>query len=384
MGPLAGIKVIEMAGLGPVPLTGMMMADMGAEVFLIERRSAASAESTLHVSKRDMMRRGKTPIALDLKSDSAIELVLNLVERANVLLEGFRPGVMERLGLGPDVCMARNSALVYARLTGWGQDGPLAKHAGHDPNYIALTGTLYHSGSADQPPQAPATLLGDCAGGAAMCAWGISSALIPALMQGKGQVIDSAIVDGTAYLATFARSFYQAGHITDVRESSWMDGGAPWNRSYRCLDDKYITVCSVESKFYAQLLQRLGLDKNPLFGEASQWNKEQWLPQIQYLESLFGGESRDHWANVFDGSDACVAPVLTYNEATEHPHIRSRGSYKNIDGEWYAQPAPRFSMTQTEPDWDDAAAQSANQKLQELLQELGLSADVLQAAGIDT
>ncbi|MFK7733275.1 MAG: CaiB/BaiF CoA transferase family protein [Pseudomonadales bacterium] len=379
MGPLAGIKVIEMAGLGPVPLIGMMMADMGAEVFLIERRSAASAESTLHVSKRDMMRRGKTPIALDLKESSAIELVLNLVERANVIVEGFRPGVMERLGLGPDVCMARNPALVYARLTGWGQDGPNAKHAGHDPNYIALTGTLYHSGSADRPPQAPPTLLGDCAGGAAMCAWGISSALIPALQDGKGQVIDSAIVDSTSYLATFARSFYQAGHITDEREGSWMDGGAPWNRSYTCADGKYITCCPVEGKFYQQWLQLLQLEEHPLFGEGSQWSKSQWRAQIQHLEQLFAQQPRDHWAQLFDGSDACVAPVLNYQEATEHPHIRSRGSYKNVDGQWHAQPAPRFSVTNSEPDWNDAVALASKQRIN----DLGIPAEVLQAAGIE-
>ena len=209
MGPLAGIKVIEMAGIGPVPLCGMMLADMGAEVFVIERKTGATAESPLHVSKRDMMKRGKQTIALDLKAPESIELLLEMTKKVDVLLEGFRPGVMERLGLGPDVCLNRNPALVYGRLTGWGQEGPMSQVAGHDPNYIALTGVLYHSGDPGSSPQAPPTLLGDCAGGAAMMAWGISSALIPALREGKGQVVDAAIVDGIAYLASFARSFYQ-------------------------------------------------------------------------------------------------------------------------------------------------------------------------------
>ncbi len=202
MGPLQGIKVIEMAGIGPVPLCGMMMADMGAEVYLIERKSGASAESSLHVSKRDMMKRGKQSLALDLKDADDIAFLLDLVAAVDVLLEGFRPGVMERLGLGPGVCLERNPRLVYGRLTGWGQEGPLSQVAGHDPNYISLTGALYHSGDPDAPPQAPPTLLGDCAGGTAMMAWGISSALLHAERTGQGQVVDAAIVDGLAYLSS--------------------------------------------------------------------------------------------------------------------------------------------------------------------------------------
>lgn len=378
MGPLSGIKVIEMAGIGPVPMCGMMLADMGAEVFLIERKSGASTESTLHVSKRDMMRRGKQEIALDLKNPASIELLLGIVAKADVLLEGFRPGVMERLGLGPDVCLQRNPALVYGRLTGWGQEGPLSRVAGHDPNYIALTGALYHSGDPDAPPQAPPTLLGDSAGGAAMMAWGISSALIPALREGRGQVVDAAIVDGTAYLASFARSFYQAGHINDARGTSWMEGAAPWNRSYRCGDDSYITLCSVEAKFHAVLLDKLQLGEVELFAEGDQWDRTRWPAQIKHLETLFSSRPRQHWCDVLEGSDACFAPVLSYGEVHEHPHNRARDAYVEVDGEWHPAPAPRFQATPSEPAWREGPGKTAA----EALRGLGLSDALLADAGI--
>ena len=378
MGPLAGIRVIEMAGIGPVPLCGMMMADMGAEVFLVERKSPASAESTLHVSKRDMMKRGKKVVALDMKDPAAIEVLLSMVEKANVLIEGFRPGVMERLGLGPDVCLKRNPALVFGRLTGWGQEGPLAQVAGHDPNYISLTGTLYHSGDADMPPQAPPTLLGDCAGGAAMMAWGISSALLPALREGRGQVVDAAIVDGISYLATFARSFYQAGHMSDDRGSGWMDGAAPWNRSYSCLDGGYITLCSVEERFYHILLDKLGLAEHPLFIDVQQFDSSRWKAQVDYLQTLFGSQSRQHWSDLLEGTDACFAPVLSYGEVHEHPHNRARNAYVEVDGQWQPAPAPRFSVTGAEPAWEDTPSLDAA----ETLADMGVPAGLLQAAGI--
>jgi crotonobetainyl-CoA:carnitine CoA-transferase CaiB-like acyl-CoA transferase len=377
MGPLAGIKVIEMAGLGPVPLCGMMMSDMGAEVYLIERNSPASTESTLHVSKRDMMKRGKKPISLDLKDPAAIELLLGMIEKVDVLVEGFRPGVMERLGLGPDICLRHNPALVYGRLTGWGQEGPLSQVAGHDPNYISLTGVLYHSGDPDSPPQAPPTLLGDCAGGAAMMAWGISSALIPALREGRGQVVDAAIVDGISYLATFARSFYQAGHISGQRGGDWMDGAAPWNRSYRSADGGYITLCSVEARFYQVLLDKLELAQHPLFSDANQWDKARWPAQIKHLQSLFASQPREYWCDLLEGTDACFAPVLSYGEVQQHPHNRERAAYVEVDGQWHPAPAPRFSATVPEPAWEDVSPQSTT----ETLGNLGLSADLLRAAG---
>jgi alpha-methylacyl-CoA racemase len=378
MGPLAGIKVVEMAGLGPVPMCGMMMADMGAEVYLVERKTGGSAESTMHVSKRDMMKRGKQVIALDLKNAADIELLLEIISKVDVLVEGFRPGVMERLGLGPDECLARNPALVYGRLTGWGQEGPLSQVAGHDPNYISLTGALYHSGDPDSPPQAPPTLLGDCAGGAAMMAWGISSALIPALRDGKGQVVDAAIVDGISYLATFARSFYQTGHLNDQRGSEWMDGAAPWNRSYCCSDNGYITLCSVEHRFYNVLIEKLDLTEHALFADDEQWDKSRWPQQIEYMETLFGSRSRQHWCDLLEGSDACFAPVLSYGEVHEHSHNQARNSYVQVDGQWQPAPAPRFSATQTEPEWEEVAPQS----MAEILNKLGVSVDALHTTGL--
>lgn len=380
MGPLAGIKVIEMAGLGPVPLCGMMMADMGAEVYLVERKTAASSESTLHVAKRDMLKRGKHTIELDLKDTAAIDLLLEMVARADVLIEGFRPGVMERLGLGPEPCLQRNPALVYGRLTGWGQDGPLAQVAGHDPNYISLAGVLYHSGNPDSPPQAPPTLLGDCAGGAAMMAWGISSALLPAQREGRGQVVDAAIVDGISYLASFARSFYQAGQMSDQRGSGWMDGAAPWNRSYRCADEGYITLCSVEARFYAVLLEKLDLGRNPLFADSEQWDTTSWPAQIAHLQTVFGSQSRQHWCDLLEGSDACFAPVLNYGEVHQHPHNASRKSYVEVDGQWHPQPAPRFSVTAAQPAWADAARPGSRT----VLKSLGIEADLLDAARVSS
>jgi crotonobetainyl-CoA:carnitine CoA-transferase CaiB-like acyl-CoA transferase len=225
--------------------------------------------------------------------------------------------------------------------------------AGHDPNYISLTGVLYHSGDPDAPPQAPPTLLGDSAGGAAMVAWGISTALLHAQRTGQGQVVDGAIVDGIAYLATFARSFYQAGHIGDQRGSDWMDGAAPWNRSYRCADGGYITLCPVEARFYAVLVEKLQLIEHPLFADLDQWDRARWPRQIEHLRSLFGGESRQHWCDLLEGTDACFAPVLNYGEVQDHPHNRARGSYVEVDGEWYPRPAPRFSVTVPEPAWED-------------------------------
>ena len=353
MGPLQGIKVIEMAGIGPVPLCGMMMSDMGAEVCLVERKSGASAESSLHVSKRDMMKRGKHSLALDLKDPDDIATLLDLIAGADVLIEGFRPGVMERLGLGPEVCLEHNPRLVYGRLTGWGQEGPLSQVAGHDPNYISITGALYHSGDPDAAPQAPPTLMGDCAGGTAMMAWGISSALLHVERTGQGQVIDAAIVDGLSYLASFARSFYQAGHINDQRGSAWMDGAAPWNRSYACADGGYISLCPVEARFYGVLMEKLALVEHPLFADMNQWDKAKWPGQVAYLESLFVSQGRQHWCDLLEGSDACFAPVLTYGEVQDHPHNRARDSYVEVDGQWYPQPAPRFSATTPQPAWHE-------------------------------
>ena len=366
MGPLQGIRVIEMAAIGPVPLCGMMMADMGAEVYLVERKSGSSAEASLHVAKRDMIKRGKQILALDLKDAGDIALLLDLVAGVDVLIEGFRPGVMERLGLGPETCLERNPRLVYARLTGWGQEGTLAQVAGHDPNYISLTGALYHSGDPGTPPQAPPTLLGDCAGGTAMVAWGISSALLHAERTGEGQVVDAAIVDGLAYLASFARSFYHAGQISDQRGRGWMDGAAPWNRSYRCADGGFITLCPVEARFYAVLVEKLELLENPLFADLNQWDEDRWPRQLEHLQTLFASAPRQHWCDLLEGTDACFAPVLSYGEVQEHPHHRSRNSYVEVDGQWHPRPAPRFSVTNAQPAWEQTARLSLDEIVSKL------------------
>jgi alpha-methylacyl-CoA racemase len=379
MGPLNGLTIIEIAGIGPGPFAAMLLADMGANVIRVER-PGGSMFTAAHNPKLDFLNRGKRCISVNLKNPDGVATVLDLVEKADGLLEGNRPGVMERLGLGPEVCLERNKRLVYGRPTGWGQTGPLSQVAGHDPNYISLTGTLYHSGSPNQPPQAPATLLGDAAGGAALFAWGISSALIPAIRDGIGQVIDAAVVDGTAYLSTFARSFYQAGHMNDARGSDWMDGAAPWNRAYQCADGGYITLCPVEARFYQVLLEKLELSAHSLFSDCNQWDKARWPDQVEYLQNLFASQSRQHWCDLLEGTDACFAPVLNYGEVHEHPHNRARNSYQEVDGQWHPQPAPRFSETVTEPAWED----SASQDTQEILRNLGVDGAQLAAAGFNS
>jgi len=352
MGPLQGIRVVELAGLGPAPMCGMMLADMGAEVFVVERPGAASAESSLHAGRRDMLKRGKVPLSLDLKSPAGVSTLLELLGKADVLIESYRPGVMERLGLGPERCLECNPQLVYARLSGWGQTGPLAPYAGHDANYAALSGALYHSGTADGVPLAPPTMLGDAAGGAAMLAWGISSALVAASRRGVGQVVDASIFEGTTYLTSLARSFYLNGHLSDERQSGWMDGAAPWARSYRTRDDGFMTVLAVENKFYLQFIELLGVRELEPFCEAGQWDKSAWPEQVQLLETLFASEDRQHWEALFAGSDACVSPVLTYGEAARSQHALARGVFTQVDGQSYPNPAPRFSATPAEPAWD--------------------------------
>ena len=304
MGPLAGIRVVEMAGLGAGPMCGMMLADLGAEVLVVRRPGAQPPEAVLHVAEVDPLERGKVEIRLDIKAAGDRDLLLEVIERSDVLLESFRPGVMERLGLGPDNCAQRNPRLVYARLTGWGQDGPWAQAAGHDPNYAAATGVLFHSGRADSAPMAPPTLLADAAGGAALLTAAISSALVHAVRQGKGQVIDAAIAEGTSYLSTYAQSFYQAGHMTDIRESDWLDGAAPWNTVYETADGKFMAVAAVEPAFYRLLLQLLSLHDHPLFEDANQWLRDRWPAQQARLADIFGSRDRAHWTAVFAGKDA--------------------------------------------------------------------------------
>lgn len=349
MGPLEGIRVVEMAGLGAGPLCGMMLADLGASVLVIERPGHQSAEASAHVHEVDPLLRGKMRQPLDLKSPTHVELLREIIGRSQVLLESYRPGVMERLGLGPSVICNNHPSLVYARMTGWGQTGPWAHRAGHDPNYIGATGALFHSGRSAEAPMAPPTLLGDAAGGAALMTSGITSALIPAIRDGRGQVIDGAIAEGTNYLATYAQSFYQAGQLTDQRCSGWLDGGAPWNDTYRTHDEAYMVVAAIEPQFYACLLAQLKLADHPLFSDLDQWERSRWGEQRAVIAELFESHSRAFWETVFDDGDACVSSMLTYGEARTHPQFQARHAFFEQSGQWFPAPAPRFSDTSWEP-----------------------------------
>jgi len=346
MGPLAGIKIVELAGIGPGPCAGMMLADMGADVILVERKNPnANAAALLEEgnNKHALYNRGKKSIALDLKKPDAIELVLKLVAEADILIEGFRPGVTERLGLGPDVCFQRNPALVYGRMTGWGQTGPLAQAAAHDPNYIALSGALWYGGSSERPPTAPLGLVGDLGGGTMILLFGLLSALIYAQKSGEGQVVDSAITDGSAYISTLSWMMYNTGQLQDTLGKGWPDWGSPWHDTYECADGNFITVCALEPRFYQELMEKLGLTENPTF--ADQWDKALWAQGKAEFQAIFRGKSRQQWCDLLEGTDACFAPVLNLSEAPQHPHNIERKTFIDIDGVMQPAPAPKFSRS---------------------------------------
>ncbi|RJF98565.1 CaiB/BaiF CoA transferase family protein [Noviherbaspirillum saxi] len=332
---LKGIKIIELAGIGPGPFCGMLLADLGADVIVIERPGGGDLPAAI-------TRRGKRSVALDLKSPESIETVLRLIESADALIEGMRPGVMERLGLGPDVCLSRNPRLVYGRMTGWGQDGPLAQAAGHDTNYIALSGALWYASEAGQPPVAPPTLVGDLGGGALYLAVGILAGILNARSSGQGQVVDAAIVDGSAHLMNLMLDLIGGGLGSEQRGTSLLDG-PHWYTTYRCADGRDITVGALEPKFYRLLLEKLGLQNDPRF--ASQNKTAQWPQQKQQLAELFATKSREEWCALLEGSDACFAPVLAPSEAARHPHIAQRKIYSEEGGLLQANPAPRFSSS---------------------------------------
>jgi len=374
MGALKGIRIVEFAGLGAAPMCGMMLADLGAEVFLVDRKSERGPEATMHVKNKDMLNRGKLPIRVNLKNETELEMVLQLIDKSHGLLESFRPGVMERLGIGPDVCRLRNPRLVYARMTGWGQDGPLSHAAGHDPNYVALTGALYHTGDEQHSPQSPPTLLGDAAGGAAVTALGICAGLIAALQKGKGQVIDAAIGEGTSYLTTMVRSLYNVGQMTDERGKSWMEGAAPWSRAYACADGEFITLLPVEARFYRSFLELMGLTEHAAFGDAHQYDASRWAEQCDVLEGIFASEAREHWCELLEGTDTCFAPVMKYSDAHTHKHNQARGNFVEVDDDWYPIPAPRFSETPHTPDWGGLNPNAAV----EPLRALGFDEDFVQ------
>lgn len=344
MGPLAGLKVVELAGLGPAPCAGMMLADMGAEVVLVERRHPnANSAGIDGVRAAGFVHRGKRSIAVDLKHPSSAEVVLRLIDRADIVIEGFRPGVMERLGLGPEVCHARNPKLVYGRLTGWGQTGPLSQAAGHDPNYVALSGALWHGGSAERPPTAPLTLVGDLGGGTMMLLFGLLGAVFHASRTGEGQVVDCAITDGSAYLSSLLWTMRHMGMLGGALGSGWGDFAAPWNDTYQCADGGFVTVCALEPRFYALLIERLGLTEDPVF--AHQWDSSSWPEGKARMRTLFASRDRAHWCALLEGTDACFAPVLDPIEATKHPHNVARDVFIERDGLVQPAPAPRFSRS---------------------------------------
>lgn len=338
-GPLSGMTILEMAGLGPVPFAGMMLADAGARIIRIRGRRALSVSGAVD-PLQDPLSRGRVDISLDLKKAGGVDTLLRLVESADALIEGYRPGVMERLGAGPDTCLARNPALVYGRMTGWGQSGPLAHAAGHDINYIAISGALHAIGTREQPIP-PLNLVGDFGGGGAMLAFGIASALVHAARSGEGQVIDSAMSDGAAYLMAPFYARKASGAFRDERENNVLDGGAPHYGVYRCADGRFISVGPLEEQFWSLFLELIGLKDDPLL--AARHDRAQWPRLRERLARHFATRTRDEWCALLEGKDACVAPVLSLEEAPEHPHNLARGSFIEANGARVPAPVPRFS-----------------------------------------
>ncbi len=339
MGPLTGIRVIEMAGLAPGPYCAMMLADMGADVLRIERPGGTRPGVSDRLS---LLNRSRRTVVLDLKSPHAVAAVVRLIARADALIEGFRPGVMERLGLGPDVCLKANPRLVYGRMTGWGQDGPLADAPGHDLNYIALAGVLHAIGHEGEPPTIPLNLVGDFAGGGMLLAFGILCALIEAMRSGQGQVVDAAMVDGAASLMTYMYGMRAQGTWSDVRGENPLDGASPWYQVYATSDGHYVTVANVEQKFHDELLRLTGLDRENL---PAQHDRQNWPRLRTRLAELFRSKTRAEWCALLEGAETCFAPVLSMAEAMAHPHNRARNTFIELDGVMQPAPAPRFSRS---------------------------------------
>ncbi|MGZ5409081.1 MAG: CaiB/BaiF CoA transferase family protein [Aeromicrobium sp.] len=337
-GPLAGVRVVELVGIGPGPFAAMLLADLGADVIRVDRPGG----NVLSVAPpdRDILGRGRPSIAVNLKDPKGVDLVLDLVEKADVLIEGFRPGVTERLGLGPAECLARNPRLVYGRMTGWGQDGPLAQTAGHDVNYISIAGALHPIGRAGGPPQIPLNLLGDFAGGSLYLVAGLLAAVIEARTSGEGQVVDAAIVDGAAHLMSMMVSMQQSGLWSDDRGTNLLDTGAPFYDVYETSDGRHMSVGGLEPQFYAAMKDILGLVDPPDRNDPAAW------PALRArLTAKFAEKTQAEWTGIFDGTDACVAPVIPLREAPKHPHNSARGTYVEHEGLVQPAPAPRFSRT---------------------------------------
>lgn len=365
-GPLAGVKVIEFAGIGPGPFCGMLLADMGADVTLLERAGGTFASQLFGGGRKAVANRGKKSLCIDLKHAESKALINALIDSADVLIEGFRPGVMERLGFGPDECLDRNPRLVYGRMTGWGQNGPLAPRAGHDANYAALAGMLDTGRRHGGAPWAPPTLLGDMGGGGLMLAWGIACALIEARNSGHGQVIDAAMCEGAALLG---HGLFNLDALGEWQGQCAIDSSAPFYDVYACADELWLSVCPLEPQFYASFIERLGLVGDPDFVGA-QYDTARWPAMKQRLTKIFRAQPRRHWEQLFADSDDCVWPVLTMREATEHPHNRARTAFIDVAGVRQPAPAPRLSRT---PGEVQAPPPLLGEHTRERLATLGLS-----------
>jgi alpha-methylacyl-CoA racemase len=367
-GPLAGIKVIELAGMGPAPFACMLLADMGAEILRLERSTGTPSTPMGHY---DILSRGRRSVAIDLKAPGAAALALELIGHADVLIEGFRPGVAERLGLGPSECLAANPRLVYARMTGWGQDGPLAARVGHDIDYAAITGALATIGERGRKPVPPLNLVADFGGGALFCVSGVLAALVERASSGRGQVIDVAMVDGVTSLLSMAHSQGAAGIMSDERGSNILDGGAPYYDTYRCSDGEYMAVGAIEGQFFDELNRVLGISDLP-----AQHDHARWPAMRELFARKFVTRTRAEWVDAFDGVDACVAPVWRLSEAKGDPHLRERGCFVDVDGVVQPNVAPRFSRT---PGRIGAPPRTPGQDTTESLRDWGIDDTMINA-----
>ena len=367
MGPLKGVRIIELQGIGPGPFCGMMLADMGAEVIRIDRTGAPGGIA--RAERFDLLARGRRSIRLNLKSEEGIAVLLRMAAKSDGLIEGFRPGVIERLGIGPDILLAKNPSIVIGRMTGWGQEGPISNIAGHDINYIALSGALFNMGVKGGPPAPPLNLVGDFGGGGMLLAFGMVSAMLSAKATGKGQIVDAAMVDGAALLSTSFFGQMAAGKLDEGRGKHILTGASHYYDVYECSDGEYISIASIEPQFYAELKQLLVLSEED-FG--NQMDCQLWPDQKTKIKALFLTKSRDEWANLLQQSDICFAPVLRYAEAPEHPHNKARNSFVNVDGVVQPAPAPRFSDTPGEISGPPA---ERGQHTDEILSDWGYSAD---------
>ena len=370
-GPLSGYRLIEIAGIGPTQLTGMLLADMGAEIVRVVRLSPADLGVPMP-ERYKLMNRSRRSIAIDLKKPQGRDLILDMCARADALFEGFRPGVMERLGLGPDECVQRNERLVYGRMTGWGQDGPLANTAGHDPNYIGIAGVLGCIGKKDEAPAYPLNLIGDFGGGALYLAMGLLAAMLDAAKSGKGQVVDAAMVDGAASMMTTFYGLLAAGLWKEQRSSNILDGGAHFVNAYQTKDKQYIVIGAIEDRFYQKLLDKLEITDADL--RTQQHNRDRWPEFTDRLQEIFLTKTRDEWGEIFAGTDACFAPVLSLTEAARHPHAQARNSYVDVDGISQPVPAPRFSRT---PSGIQSPPAEPGQHTEEVLRDWGFTEELI-------